>query len=175
MPTLPMNQSPSHPKPFWETAYQIPTGSAFGKPSAEIVEIANTLPTGAEILDLGCGEGRNALFLAQRGFNVTATDISEHGIAKLRSIASHRGVSVRTDVIDMRAYKFDRRFDLVISHGCLHLIARLEWQSVLARIKASTRVGGQNVIAVFTDRLSPPPDLQVFCVGLFREEELFGH
>ena len=61
-------------KPFWETAYQIPTGSAFGKPSADII----TLSPKASVLDLGCGEARNSLFLAERDFDVTAVDISTH-------------------------------------------------------------------------------------------------
>jgi tellurite methyltransferase len=162
-------------KPFWESAYQIPTGSAFGNPSAEIVAFADTLPPYSSVLDLGCGEGRNALFLAERGFDVTAVDISEHGVSKLRSLASQRGLKVRAEVADMRSYQLDREFDLIISHGCLHLIERAAWQQVLQRIKGHTSAGGHNVVAVFTDRLAPPPDLEAFCVGLFREGELFTY
>ena len=168
-----MNATPA--KPFWETTYQDHAGNTFGKPSAEIVALAGALPAGAAVLDLGCGEGRNALFLAQRGFDVTAVDISEHGIVKLRSLASAGGWKIRAEVADMREYRFDREFDLAISHGCLHLIRRPEWQQVLQRIQKHTRVDGHNVIAVFTDRIAPPPDLEAFCVGLFREGELFGH
>jgi len=162
-------------KPFWETAYQIPTGSAFGNPSDEIVALANVLPPGAAILDLGCGEGRNALFLAGRGFKVTAVDISSHGIAKLNSLATSSGIAVQAEVADMRSYSLVGLFDLIISHGCLHLIGRKEWQRVLEQIKAHTRVSGYNVVAVFTDRIPPPPDLEEFCVGLFHEGELFTH
>jgi tellurite methyltransferase len=161
--------------PFWETAYQIPTGSTFGKPSAEIVALADALAPDAAILDLGCGEGRNALFLAERGFDVTAADVSEFGIAKLRSLAARSGRAVQAHVADMRSYRFDRKFDLIISHGCLHLIAREEWLGVLDRMKAHTQPGGYNVIAVFTDMLPPPPDLEPFCVGLFHEGELFTY
>jgi tellurite methyltransferase len=123
-------------EPFWESAYQIPTGSAFGKPSTEIVAFAETLPPNSSVLDLGCGEGRNALFLAGRGFEVTAVDISEQGISKLCSLACQRGLTVRAEVADMRSYQLDREFDLIISHGCLHLIERAAWQQVLQRITA---------------------------------------
>jgi len=160
-------------KPFWESAYQIPTASAFGKPSAEIVALADSLPPRAAILDLGCGEGRNALFLAERGFDVTAVDISRHGITKLRSVASDRGLAVRAEVGDMRSWRFERDFDLIISHGCLHLIERPAWQQLLQRVKNHTAPGGFNIVAVFTDRLAPPPDLEPFCIGLFKEGELF--
>ena len=161
-------------KPFWETAYQIPTGSAFGKPSAEIISLADTLPPKASVLDLGCGEGRNSLFLAQRGFDVTAVDISTHGINKLSSLASEQGLALRTDVADMRSWQFDREFDLIVSHGCLHLIERDAWGQVLRRIQNHTVPGGYDVVAVFTDRLAPPPDLEPFCIGLFQEGELFS-
>ena len=162
-------------KPFWESAYQIPTSSAFGKPSAEIVHLAAALRPGATVLDLGCGEGRNALFLAERRFEATAVDVSEHGIKKLRSLASQRGLGVRAEVADMRSYELRHEFDLIISHGCLHLIERAAWRQVLHRMKAHTAVGGYNVVAVFTDRLAPPSDLKPFCLGLFRERELFSY
>jgi tellurite methyltransferase len=160
-------------KPFWESAYQIPTGSAFGKPSVEIVALAERLQSNAAVLDLGCGEGRNALFLAGRGFEVTAVDISQHGISKLRLLASQSNLKLRAEVADMRSYQLSGEFDLIISHGCLHLIQRAAWLQVLQRIKQHTRAGGYNVVAVFTDRLAPPPDLEAFCFGLFREGELF--
>ena len=161
-------------EPFWERAYQIPTGSAFGKPSAEIVSLAARLPRGAQLLDLGCGEGRNALFLAEQGFEVTAVDLSEHGIRKLRSMAASQNLAARAEVGDMRSYRFDRAFDLIISHGCLHLIERPDWKRLLESIKAYTAPGGYNVVAVFTDRIAPPVDLEQFCVGLFQEGELFS-
>jgi tellurite methyltransferase len=162
-------------KPFWESAYQIPTGSTFGKPSTEMVAFADSLPPNSTVLDLGCGEGRNALFLAERGFDVTAVDISEHGVSKLRSLASQCGLKVRAEVGDMRSCHLDREFDLIVLHGCLHLIERAAWQQVLQRIKAHTAAGGHNVVAVFTDPLAPPHDLEAFCPGLFREGELFTY
>jgi tellurite methyltransferase len=161
------------PKPFWETAYQIPTGSAFGKPSEEIVELSNELSPGSAVLDLGCGEGRNALFLAARGLDVTAVDISEHGISKLKTLARKMGLAVNAHVADMRSFQLDRSFQLIISHGCLHLIERQEWARLLERIKDHTADGGYNDIVVFTDRLEPPADLGPFCKGLFFEGELF--
>jgi len=161
-------------KPFWETTYQNPTGNTFGKPSPEMIAIADKLPTKASVLDLGCGEGRNALFLAERGFDVTAVDISEHGISKLRLLASQRNIPIRAAVADMRSFAYNQQFDLIISHGCLHLIERAAWQLVLSQMKVHTSAGGYNIVAVFTDQIAPSPDLEAFCVGLFRENELFS-
>lgn len=104
--------------PFWEESYKR-TGSpdtfGDGKPSAELYDIVNRLPHGAKVLDLGCGEGRNALFLAQNGLDVTAVDISEAGIAKLHDIADQKRLLVETEVQDMRAYVFKDTYDLIVA------------------------------------------------------------
>ena len=125
------------------------------------------------MLDLGCGDGRNALFLAESGFDVTAVDTSAAGIEKLQHLADARGLSIRTEIRDMRTYDFKTTYDLIIVHGSLHLIEREYWVPLLNEIKSYTNLGGYNVIAVFTDRIPPPDDLRDLAVGLFREEELF--
>lgn len=162
------------PQPFWETAYADLTAVTFGGPSQEIRDITSKLPIGAQVLDLGCGEGRNALFLAECGFDVTAVDISETGIRKLRALAERRGMAIRSEVGDMRDYSFSHPFDLIVSHGCLHLVERESWQDLIHEFKMQTNAGGYNVILVFTDAISPPDDLKDFCLGLFHEGELFS-
>ena len=162
-------------KPFWEKAYQDLDTDTFGKPSKEINELTNLLPTKAKILDLGCGEGRNALFLAKQGYDVIAVDISSNGIEKLQQIAQHRGLVIQSEIQDMRRYHWNTEYDLIVSHGCLHFIERSEWQHLLNEFKTHTRHGGYNVVAVFTDRIAPPEDLRNYCVGLFHEAELFSY
>ncbi|MCP4538768.1 MAG: methyltransferase domain-containing protein [Chloroflexi bacterium] len=126
-------------------------------------------------MDLGCGEGRNALFLAENGLDVTAVDISARGIEKLNHLAHAQGLAMQTRVQDMRDYVFEEQFDLIISHGCLHFIERTDWESLLEQFKAHTKPGRYNVVAVFSDTIKPPDDLKAFCVGLFCEGELFKH
>jgi 2-polyprenyl-3-methyl-5-hydroxy-6-metoxy-1,4-benzoquinol methylase len=75
-------------------------------------ELAN-LPAG-RALDLGTGEGRNAMWLAKQGWEVTAVDFSAVAIDKARGIAESRGLSVTWIVVDMSEYIPDERsFDLV--------------------------------------------------------------
>ena len=68
--------------------------STFGGPSQEIRDIASRLPTGSRVLDLGSGEGRNALFLAERGFAVTAVDISEAWDSQVAVSAQERNLDI---------------------------------------------------------------------------------
>ena len=67
-------------KPWWEAKYQIqsdaPDAFKIGRPNPEICELVNRLPANAKTLDLGCGDGRNAVFLAQNGLQVKAIDNS---------------------------------------------------------------------------------------------------
>lgn len=100
------------------------------KPSSYLVEqidfILERCP-GREALDIACGEGRNSIFLARRGFRVTGLDISETGIAKARHWAEEEGVQVDFITADLERYHFDRSYDLIINFNFLlrQLIPRL--------------------------------------------------
>ena len=158
--------------PFWERTYRNDSADTFGRPSSEIVSLSAQLPAGACVLDAGCGEGRNARFLAARGFHVDAFDVSAAGIGKLTRMAAADGVHVNAWVEDLNTFEFSRSYDLIISHGVLHLLERHAWARVIAQMKEHTRPGGVNVVAVFTDEIPPPDDLAPFVRGLFKEGEL---
>lgn len=65
-------------------------------------------------IDLGAGEGRNAVWLAQRGWQVTAVDFSAAGLAKGRALADHHGVDVEWVVGDARTWQAPEPVDLVV-------------------------------------------------------------
>jgi tellurite methyltransferase len=100
-------------------------------------------------------------------------DVSVAGIEKLRNLAQAKGLSVRTEVQDLRKYHFKGKYDLIVAHGCLHYIERGHWVRLIDRIKSHTNAGGYNVIAVCTDSIPPSDDLKDFTIGLFHEGELF--
>jgi tellurite methyltransferase len=158
--------------PFWESSYSEPSQQTFGPPAEGVLRLTTRMSPGAVVLDLGCGDGRNALALAERGFDVEALDISEAGVAKLEALAAERGLSLEARVEDVTSFRFPRAYDLIVAHGVLHLLAREQWEAVLDRMKRSTAPGGWNVVVVFTDRLPPPLDLAPHVKGAFREGEL---
>ena len=90
------------------------------------------------------------------------------------ALARQRGLGIRSEVGDMRGYSFPHPFDLIISHGCLHLAERESWQDLIHEVKTHTNAEGYNVVVVFTDAIPPPEDLKDFCLGLSRESELFS-
>ena len=78
--------------PFWEESYKNDSVSLFGtRPNAAILEYEHLFPKSGNLLDIGCGDGKNSLYLSGRGFvNVDAFDLSENAIAKLHRIAKKK-------------------------------------------------------------------------------------
>lgn len=87
----------------WDKVYAEP-GYAFGtEPNGFLVEVADRIPPGP-VLCLGEGEGRNAVYLASLGYEVTAMDYSRVGLEKTRALARERGVEVDTVCADLEDY-----------------------------------------------------------------------
>jgi len=73
-------------------------------------------------LDLDTGPGTQAIALAKRGFDVTATDLSSAAIASAERRAAAEGVQVRFLQNDILASQIEETFDVVFDRGCFHMI-----------------------------------------------------
>lgn len=80
------------------------------------------LQLSGDVLTIAEGEGRNAVFLAEQGMNVTAWDYAESGLAKIKKLAEERGVTVQTELVDLNeATWVQNQWDEVVRHeGELH-------------------------------------------------------
>jgi tellurite methyltransferase len=102
-------------------------------------------------LDLACGDGRNAKYLAARGFRVSAVDISPAAITRLRRAARARGLPVSAAVADIRDYPLPReRFALVVAASTLGYLSPREAVGLAHRISACLRRGGLLYCEEFT-------------------------
>ncbi len=81
------------PAAFWNQAYGDDTYRYGTSPNAFVVESAVSLPTGARVLVIGDGEGRNGVWLAEQGHAVVTVEPSEAGVTKARRLAGERGVA----------------------------------------------------------------------------------
>lgn len=79
----------------------------------EIDRIRQLTP-GKRALDIACGEGRNSVFLAKNGFEVTALDISNLGLDKAAKWAEKEAVVIDFQHVDLDSYRFTETFDLII-------------------------------------------------------------
>jgi tellurite methyltransferase len=116
------------------------------EPSPFLVEVLNSsaweIPPG-RALDIACGSGRNALFLAARGFEVTAVDISAVALAEARRRAEAASLAVSWQIADLAEAKFPReRFDLVINFNYLQ-------RTLIPKIVSALRVGGHVIFETY--------------------------
>lgn len=108
---------------------------------------------GKRVLDVGCGEGKNAHFLAERGATVLAIDSSEPAIrnAKRAWPPNDRLTFAVRDVTDPGA--FEGTFDIVLAYGVLHCLrSRDEASHLVERLQRATDAGGYHVVCAFNSR-----------------------
>ena len=75
-----------------------------------------------KLLDLGCGEGRDVVYFAQHGFEVTGLDLSLVGLEKAQRYAEEVGVQIETIHADIADYELEDIYDAVFSTGTLHYL-----------------------------------------------------
>jgi tellurite methyltransferase len=129
----------------WEKMYRSGDRGSEDAPTILLVEIAEKLPPGTAI-DLACGTGRNALYLAERGWTVTAVDGSEKAVEVVQMRSAARGLQVQTKVADLTAPNFTMpagSFDLI-------LIAYYLQRDLFAKVKTAVRPGGVVVAIAHT-------------------------
>ena len=138
----------------WDREYvRRPDTYVFGTaPSLLALELASSIPPGGRVLDLGCGEGRDSVFFASRGFDVTGLDPSAAGLRKAQRLAEEREVGVTWVEATPPDLPVTGRFDLVYSCGAIHYVARRDRRCLYDAMRSLTAVGGREAHIVFTDR-----------------------
>ena len=160
-------------KPFWENTYADQDAITFARgPSGDVFDFFESLPGGLTVLDVGCGEGRNSIYMAKKGHFVDAFDLSEAGIAKSSRNALEQSVKVNFKVGDIGDYAFEKCYAVILSHGVLHLPEKEVRDRFILRAKSHTLAGGYNVFGVFTNRRPATPDNAPFTKSLFDVGEL---
>ena len=139
---------------FWDERYS-GDGLVYGEaPNAFLAHMSDRLPNRGRALDIGAGEGRNALFLASRGLEVLAVDQSAIGMQKAQRLARERGLSLRTRVVDLQDFDAEPGSFDVISSIFVHLPAALR-ASVHAGVGRWLKPGGVFVLEAYApDQLS---------------------
>ncbi len=138
----------------WEEHYRAKPRVWSGQVNTQLAEIVPTL-SGTRALDLGCGEGADALWLAERGWTVVAVDVSPTALSRVRADADARGLGDRVVVAqhDLTHSFPEGEFDLV-SAQFLHSTVEMDRPAILRRAADSVAPGGTLLIV---DHAEAPP------------------
>ena len=147
---------------MWDERYSEPDYIFGTEPNDFLREQLQTIPAGGHVLCLAEGEGRNAVFLAQQGYQVTAIDSSKVGLDKAKKLADDRGVTITIQVVDLADYVFAaEKWDGIVSIWA-HM-PKVIRQRVHSHITSALKSGGVFIAEAYTkkqlemDAIGGPP------------------
>ncbi|MEX3021090.1 tellurite resistance methyltransferase TehB [Kluyvera sp. STS39-E] len=118
---------------------------------SDVVHAATIVKPG-KTLDLGCGNGRNSLYLAANGYDVTAWDKNPMSIQNLLSIREAEGLeNLQASIKDLNTLTFDGEFDFILSTVVMMFLEAKTIPGLIANMQRCTRPGGYNLIVAAMD------------------------
>lgn len=141
----------------------------------ELIKLCPSSP-GKTVLDIGCGEGKDAVYMAEQGYAVTAFDLTENGIRKTNALAEDRGVKVNAYVDDVNDFMMDKQFDIIYSTGTVQYLFDENKQEFFRKLERITKPDGIVYINVFVEKsfLELPPDWDIE-EKMWKSGELFTY
>lgn len=125
---------------------------------SEIVQACETIKPG-DALEMGCSGGRNALYLSQLGFNVTAIDANPNAINTLQTIIAQEGITnIEPRIHDINEAELGATYDFIACTVTLMFLDPGRVDAVVTNMQSCTRPGGYNLIvaAMHTDNYPCP-------------------
>ena len=118
---------------------------------SEVLYSAGIVKPG-KTLDLGCGNGRNSLYLAANGYDVTAWDKNPASIDNIESIKAKEGITnLHTAVKDLNALSFDGEYDFILSTVVMMFLEARTIPGLIDNMQRCTKPGGYNLIVAAMD------------------------
>jgi SAM-dependent methyltransferase len=159
----------------WEKVYEVEaTPWDVGQPEDALVEfIGSGLVKPCRVLEIGCGNGNDAIFLAKKGFDVTAIDISKNAIENAKSRAKKAEVKCKFLVGDIIEIKhFPEIFEFVYDRGCFHFVPKNKREKYVEIVKKSLAKKGYFLLIVSSDKETPKGPYQFSKQDI---KEIFGN
>ncbi|MFN3339971.1 MAG: FAD-dependent oxidoreductase [Dietzia sp.] len=151
--------APGSPAEYWEGQYADEGPRWSGAVNSTTAAVVAPLAVGS-VLELGCGEGGDAVWLAEQGWRVTAVDLSPTAVSRGADAAATRGVAERIEWVahDLSTWTTGERFDLVTA-SFFHSTVELPRTAILRRAAERVRSGGHLLLVshVFETESDIPP------------------
>ena len=159
------------PKGFWESFYEnrekeIPFFKVKG-PDENLVEYFETVLEPKRVLEIGCGPGRNAIFMAKKGCEVDALDISDNAIEWAKERAKVENMTINFHCKSLFDFSIEpHSYDFIYDCGMLHHLAPHRRISYLEIVKNALKPNGYFGIVCFnTDGALDTSDWEVYRAG----------
>lgn len=123
------------------------TRHVLGEPTQAFVDFFTALTTKANVLDLGCGQGRDALMIARLGHHVTGVDLSRAGIQQLEADAKAENLGITGVVADLVSYEPTEPYDVILIDRTLHMLSEKDRLKVLKTVSPYVKPNGFILIA----------------------------
>jgi tellurite methyltransferase len=125
------------------------------KPSTmayRVLELAPPLNRELRLLDIGCGEGGNAIFFAKNGYKVSGFDLSSVGVQKTKEIAEKHQVEIDLFLADINDFEIRENFDIIFSSGTLQYLLPDKRKSLITSLQRHTNDNGLHVLHTFVKK-----------------------
>lgn len=134
----------------WEKSYKEVKRLWSSNPDAKLMQYFDLINKG-NMLDLGIGEGRNALPFNMSGFNIDGVDISETALSRCRENLNDNKSIINLDICDLRKYDIKRdNYSIIISANVLNFFKKSEVDGIIKNIKDGLNEGGFVYLSVFS-------------------------
>ncbi len=142
------------PRSYYEEAYKKDEYFWGVQPSSMCLKVLELMPPTRplSLLDIGCGEGKDSVFFARCGYNVSAFDISDAGIEKTKKLADKAKVYVDVFKANIWDFRLERKYDILFSSGVLHYIKPEMKEEIFSNYKSFTANGGINALHLFVTK-----------------------
>jgi tellurite methyltransferase len=132
-----------------------------------------------KLLDIGCGEGKDAVFFARCGYDVSAYDLSEVGVEKTKRLADSANVRVNVFRADFHDFRLENEYDIIYSSGVFGYMRQELRGEIIGNLKQFTAPHGLNAFQTFVEKpfIKAAPEANVSHKerAYFRSGELFTY
>jgi len=146
-----MNKQIKTTPTIWQDIYQESDTAVWKTTPHQYTEQAVALHNGNKALDLGCGEGHDAIYLASNHYQVDAIDISPVALQRMMERADINSRKISPVEQDISTITLQDSYDIIVSYGFLHFAGKDNYQQYIQHLKDHTHPGGIHAFYTFGD------------------------
>ena len=138
---------------IWEKEYKNVDNLWGFNPNSILTKYVELLPENGEVLDIGIGEGRNALFFAKQGFAVEGIDISKTAVERCLELSKKHNLNVNAKVQDITSFEIEpNKYSLIILSNVLNFFPDKDIKIIIEKVKNGLLKNGLVYINAFDDK-----------------------